>query len=162
MSEKRSRATRVAVEGLERRETPSTHASAALPAAKVVDLRGTGAALVTASTPVVNGQDVSTRLAGKTRALGSFSGQLDVTYDLNLSRGVGTGVITLADGDQIYLNLNAVSRSPVSPRGLPGTIHFTVKDGTGAFAGATGHGNLNGRVNILYPYKFRLDGRVRE
>lgn len=162
MPEKRSRGMRAAVEGLERRETPSSHALAALPAAKVVNFGGNGAATVNLSEPVVNGQEVFTSLAGSSKTLGKFSGQLDVIYGLDLTRGSGTGVLTASNGDVLDLNVSAVSNAPVSPHGRPGAIHFTVTGGTGAFANAKGQGVISGNVSVLYNYKFHLQGRVRE
>ena len=77
MSAKRSRSFRAGLEGLERRETPSTHASAAV--AKVVSLQSHGTATIFFSEPIQNGQQVTTTLSGSNTSLGKFTTELDVS-----------------------------------------------------------------------------------
>jgi len=160
MSAKRSRALRAAFEGLERRETPSSHAVAALQTAQVVSLQGSGTAVNIISTPGVNGQAVTDWIFGKTKGLGNYSGQLSLFYGLDHIHGTGRGVITKANGDQLALSLSATAHTPGVPRG-PGVIHFTVTSGTGALAAAAGSGTLTGHVSLLNGFHYVSHGKVR-
>jgi hypothetical protein len=152
MSAKRTRALRAGVEGLERRETPSS-----------VNLASAGTAAVTFSHLITNGQDVTTMISGKSKGLGgSYTGELDVVYALNNPPGgSGTGVITTSSGDTIDLKLKSETQTPHKQLEEMGTMVFSVTGGTGAYANATGHGVFTGNINILNNFRFLLHGRVR-
>jgi hypothetical protein len=156
MSSKRSRAMRAGVEGLERRETPSTHTSAAAATA----IRGAGAAVVTLSKPVVNGQEVDGIFSGASKVLGNYTGTFSSFFGLHRSQGAGVGVITTASGDTI----NIAYRESIQPGGTPrhhapGVVQMVVTGGTGAFANATGRGLATGKVDpalAAFKYTFHL------
>lgn len=153
MSVMRNRALRAGLEGLERRETPSTHSLAS----NVVSVHNSGAAVIAYSQPVQNGHVVDTITAATSKTLGSYTSEFDVFYVAGTRHGTGTGTLTAADGDKINLKLSAQLSSP----GQSGVIRFTVNGGTGAFANATGHGSLTGHVNILHNFRYSLHAKIR-
>jgi hypothetical protein len=164
MSAKRSRAFRAGFDSLERRETPSAHGLAATSTAKLVNIHGTGIAVVTSSLPVVNGQQIATSVSGQSTVLGKYTGDFNSFFGLSLAQGSGTGAIRAADGDLIDLSLSGVFGTENKPQiHIPGIIHLKVTGGTGAFANATGHGTLTGQFNTFpNTFTFTFHARVRE
>jgi hypothetical protein len=164
MSAKRSRALRAGVEALEQRETPSTHALAAAAATTTVTINGTGTAHAIQSHPVVNGRVITSAASGTATVIGKYTATFETFFRLNYTQGTGTGIITAADGDKINLSLKASfaagSRSLVQN---PGTIHFTVTGGTGAFAKATGTGTLTGNGDLVrQSFVYTIHSRIHE
>jgi hypothetical protein len=157
--------TRPGVEGLERRDNPSTHlaAAAAATTTKAVAIHGSGNSVVTLSNPTINGQLVTNAINGTSKVLGAFNGQTNSFFGLGLSRSSGNGGLVAADGDTINFTLRGAFEPPESAfRHSPGVVFMTVTGGTGAYANATGHGTETGIGNpIIGLFHFNLHLKVK-
>lgn len=142
---KRTRKFQAAVDSLEARTVLST----AQPAAHIIPLRGSGVLTTTGSQNVTGGINASVSMAAKFAKLGNSTGQLTVnvpTGNLNFS---ATGVITVADGDQIDINFAGGSETP-KPRATRavGQFQVNITGGTGAFTGLNGIGKITVIQNL--------------
>ncbi len=158
MAMKTTRKFQARLDSLETRTVLST----VQPAAHVIPFRGSGTLTTTGSTNVTGGIDATVSMAAKFGKLGNSTGQITVNVPTGNLNFTATGVITVADGDQIDINFAGSSETP-KPKATRaiGQFQVNVTGGSGAFANATGVGKITVIQNLVTGAEtFTINGKI--
>lgn len=155
---KRTRKFQAVVDSLEGRTVLST----VQPLGLVVPLHGSGTLTTTASTNVPGGIDATVAMNAKLGKLGPSKGQFTVNVPTGNLNFTATGVITVADGDQIDINFAGGSQTP-KPRATRavGQFQVNITGGSDAYANATGVGKITVVQNLVTGAEtFTINGKI--